>query len=119
MVSTQPRISFTTFARSTPDALLFGPHRLDGVELRSPRGGVDPEEAPCPARGAEGEYHRPGRDAHRNFLQLAGEHGPARPEEHAHQPAQPRERHRLDQELGEDAAPARAQGLADADLSRP
>src|SRR5512133_2554928 len=99
MVSVHPRISFTSLARSTlAPVSLFGPHRLDGIELRRSRRGVDAEQEARPAGGGEGEYHRPGRDARRNFEDLSRADGEPSAEEHARDAAEAGERHRLDQE---------------------
>src|ERR1043165_5391930 len=111
---------------TTPSADLFSlvPEGFDRVQPGRSIGRVDAEEQPDRDRDEKREKDR--RDRHHGGREAGG--GDRRKVRslrrqraagYAQRPAQAAENHRLDEELGEDVAPARADGLADADLARP
>src|ERR1051326_1370467 len=104
-------------------AAVFVAQRFDRIELRRLRGGIDAEDDAD--QGAEGEGAGDGDDGCVNGRQCrpsaddetcdVGEKKPARD---ADETAESGERDRLDEELHEHVAAARAERLADADLAR-
>src|SRR5690606_36641665 len=94
------------------------PERLDRVESAGAMRGIDPEEDPDPDREQERDSDAERSDRH---LYSGGQTDDAREREadrHADDAAGPGERHRLDQELSEDVAPARSQSGPQSDLAR-
>ena len=88
---------------------------VDGAQRRGPVGGVEPEEHP------DGHGHHERLDdrgrGHDRLDADDTEPAPIRPTTTPGDAAQQRQHHRLGQELAQDGAPGRADGLADADLA--
>src|SRR5215471_11424997 len=99
-------------------ALSFVAQRLDRIEAGRTRGRVGAEEDADAGAHDHAEQHRAQAQRRRQRAHRAHEQRERGADQDAHDAARERQRRRLDQELGEDVAPAGAQGLADADLAR-
>src|SRR5215467_10787789 len=60
---------FSPCACAIPAALSLGPQCFDGIELRRPRRGINPEEKSDPCGHAQRQNHRPDRRVHREGKQ--------------------------------------------------
>src|SRR5437867_4163641 len=97
------------------------PECLDRVQARCAHRGVEPEDDADRNRDADRDDHGAGGDDAAQPARLRDElHdlGDRPPEQDAHDAAEAREGHRLDEELDHDVPPPCADGLADTDLAR-
>src|SRR5215471_16541056 len=99
-------------------ALSFVAQRLDRIEAGRTRGRVGAEKDTDAGAHDHAKQHRAQAQRRRQRAHRAHEQRERGADQDAHDAARERQRRRLDQELGEDVAPAGAQGLPDADLAR-
>src|SRR6266849_4889961 len=95
---------------------LFVPQRLDRIEPRRLVRGVQAEHDPRERGGHEGGDHRAERHVRRDRREMGDREGDEAAHQHSHGAAHEGQGRGLDQELPQDFAAGRAQGLADADL---
>src|SRR5947208_3764434 len=111
----------TTISESRPVRtvfMLFAPQGFDRIQFRRAHRGIQTKEQSDERGNADAHRHGPRLDRGRKRRQLADDHRKDETKAGAEHAAERRKRDRLRQDLPDDVAAARAEGLSQPDLAR-